>query len=77
MGTFSRRATIDWVGDVLHGSGDVTAGTSAFAVPVTHRGIAGEPATMISPKGSRTMEGCTTSAAIRSVLAIAVDVDAV
>lgn len=50
MATFSRRATVDWVGDVLHGSGDVTAGTSAFAVPVTYPRIAGEPPTMTSPE---------------------------
>ena len=50
MATFSRRATIDWSGDVLHGAGGVTAGTEAFSVPVTYPRLAGEPPGATSPE---------------------------
>ena len=42
MATFSRYAVVDWNGDVLRGSGIVTAGTAAFAVPVTFPRVHGE-----------------------------------
>jgi osmotically inducible protein OsmC len=42
MATFSRHAVVDWNGDVMHGTGTVTAGTAAFTVPVTFPRIAGE-----------------------------------
>jgi hypothetical protein len=35
MATFSRRAVLEWNGDVMAGAGEVTAATAAFAVPVT------------------------------------------
>lgn len=50
MALFSRRATIDWNGDVLHGDGRVAAGSQSFYVPVTYPHIAGEPAGMTTPE---------------------------
>jgi organic hydroperoxide reductase OsmC/OhrA len=42
MATFSRRAVLEWDGDVMDGAGAVTAGTRAFAVPATFPSTAGE-----------------------------------
>jgi osmotically inducible protein OsmC len=50
MATFSRHATIDWSGDVLHGTGAVSAGSDAFSVPVTFPRLAGEPAGVTTPE---------------------------
>lgn len=61
MATFSRRATFEWSGDVLRGTGAIAAGSEAFTVGATF------PAE----------EGCTIAAAIRGTVAISVDVRAV
>ncbi len=50
MATFFRRATIDWTGDVLHGNGEVTAGSRAFSVPVTFPRLNGEPSGTTTPE---------------------------
>ena len=50
MAAFSRRATLDWTGDVLHGRGAVTAGSEAFAVGATFPRLHGEPAGSTTPE---------------------------
>ena len=50
MATFSRRATIEWNGDVLRGAGAVTAGSDTFSVGVTFPRIAGEPPQTTTPE---------------------------
>jgi osmotically inducible protein OsmC len=50
MATFSRRAVLDWNGDVVDGAGDVTAGTRAFAVPVTFPSTTGEASGKTTPE---------------------------
>jgi osmotically inducible protein OsmC len=35
MAEFSRHADVDWTGNLLNGNGQATAGTGAFALPVT------------------------------------------
>jgi hypothetical protein len=51
--TFSRRAVLEWNGDVMEGDGDVTAGTRAFAVPVTFPTTAGEAPGKTTPRTAR------------------------
>jgi hypothetical protein len=43
MAIISRRATIDWSGDVVHGTGAVSAGSGSFSVAVTFPRLGGEP----------------------------------
>src|SRR5215207_6750036 len=43
MATFSRRATLEWRGDVVHGAGTIAAGAGAFAVAATFPRLSGEP----------------------------------
>src|SRR5687767_10233103 len=50
MMTFSRRAVLEWNGDVMEGDGDVTAGTRAFAVPVTFPTTAAEAPGKTTPE---------------------------
>jgi osmotically inducible protein OsmC len=50
MATFSRRAVLEWNGDVMAGAGEVTAATAAFAVPVT------VPSTTVEAPGKTTPE---------------------
>jgi osmotically inducible protein OsmC len=50
MATFSRRAEIQWEGDVLHGSGHVAADTASFAVPVTFPTASGDPPGKTTPE---------------------------
>jgi lipoyl-dependent peroxiredoxin len=50
MAIFSRRAILDWNGDVMDGAGDVTVGTRAFAVPVTFPSTTGEPPGKTTPE---------------------------
>jgi osmotically inducible protein OsmC len=50
MATISRQAVLEWNGDVISGAGQVTAGTDAFAVPVTFPSTAGEPAGKTTPE---------------------------
>ena len=50
MATFTRSATLDWRGDVLRGTGAVTAGSDAFAVGATFPRLHGEPAGSTTPE---------------------------
>jgi osmotically inducible protein OsmC len=50
MATFSRRAVLEWNGDVMDGAGEVTAGTGAFAVPATFPSTAGEAPGKTTPE---------------------------
>jgi osmotically inducible protein OsmC len=50
MTQFSRSAEIEWHGDVMHGSGRVTAGTKAFAVPITFPSTSGEAPGKTTPE---------------------------
>src|SRR2546421_10004760 len=50
MATFERHADISWSGSVTEGGGDVTAGTGAFALPVTFPARVGEPGGKTSPE---------------------------
>jgi len=50
MATFSRRAVLEWNGDVTDGAGNVTAGTRAFAVPATFPSTAGEAPGKTTPE---------------------------
>jgi osmotically inducible protein OsmC len=50
MATFSRQATVDWNGDVMHGAGIVTAGTAAFTLPVTYPHVGGEASGDTTPE---------------------------
>jgi lipoyl-dependent peroxiredoxin len=50
MATFSRRTILEWNRDVLDGAGDVTAGTRAFAVPVTFPSTVGEASGKTTPE---------------------------
>ena len=50
MATFSRSAVLEWSGDVRHGSGTVTAGTSAFHVAASFPRLAGEPPGTTTPE---------------------------
>jgi osmotically inducible protein OsmC len=50
MATFSRRAVLEWNGDVMNGAGDVTAATRAFAVPVTFPSTVGEAPGKTTPE---------------------------
>ena len=48
--SFSRRATLEWNGDVVHGSGHVTAGSQAFSIPATFPRVAGDPPGPTTPE---------------------------
>jgi lipoyl-dependent peroxiredoxin len=50
MAIFSRRAVLEWNGDVLDGAGQVTAGTGAFAVPATFPSTSGEGVGKTTPE---------------------------
>jgi osmotically inducible protein OsmC len=50
MATVSRSAILDWNGGVMDGAGEVTAGTRAFAVPVTFPSTAGEAPGKTTPE---------------------------
>lgn len=50
MTTFSRRAELRWEGELMTGSGEVTAGTGAFAVPVRFPSVAGDPPGKTTPE---------------------------
>ena len=50
MAAFSRRATLDWSGDVLRGEGAVTAGSDAFTVGATFPRLHCEPAASTTPE---------------------------
>ena len=42
MATFERHADVSWSGSVTEGGGEITAGTGAFALPVTFPARVGE-----------------------------------
>lgn len=50
MATFSRSAEVRWDGDVMHGSGDVTAASGAFAIPIRFPSTLGEPPGKTTPE---------------------------
>ena len=50
MATFERHADLSWSGSVTEGGGEVTAGTGAFALPVTFPARVGEPGGKTSPE---------------------------
>lgn len=50
MAAFSRSAVLEWDGDVMRGSGTVTAGTEAFAAPASFPRVVGEPQGVTTPE---------------------------
>lgn len=50
MATFARSATLDWSGDVLRGSGEVSAGSAAFTAGASFPRIRGEPPGTTTPE---------------------------
>ena len=50
MASFSRRATLEWTGDVVRGSGHVAASSGAFSVGATFPRLAGEPRGLTAPE---------------------------
>lgn len=50
MSTFFRRAELRWVGEVMAGSGEVTAGSGAFKVPARFPSVAGDPPGKTTPE---------------------------
>jgi osmotically inducible protein OsmC len=50
MTQFSRFAEIEWTGDVMRGNGRATAGTEAFAVPITFPSTSGEAPGKTTPE---------------------------
>ena len=50
MATFSRHVDVDWTGNLMEGSGKVSAGTGAFSLPVTFPKRIGEPGGATSPE---------------------------
>jgi lipoyl-dependent peroxiredoxin len=50
MATFSRRAELQWEGDLMSGAGDVRAGSGAFAVPVRFPSVVGDPPGKTTPE---------------------------
>jgi osmotically inducible protein OsmC len=68
--TFSRRASLEWTGDVPRGSGRVTAGSDAFSIGATFPRLAGEPAGTTTPEELLAASHATCfGIALRSVLA--------
>lgn len=50
MAVFSRRAVLQWEGEVPGGSGEVAAGSGAFTVGAMFPSIAGDPAGKTTPE---------------------------
>jgi osmotically inducible protein OsmC len=50
MPTFARRATISWKGSLLEGAGQATAGSGAFALPVSFPRRIGDAQGVTSPE---------------------------
>ena len=68
--TFSRRANLEWTGDVPRGSGRVTAGSAAFSIAAAFPRLAGEPAGTTTPEELLAASHATCfGIALRSVLA--------
>jgi len=69
MATFSRHAVVDWNGDVIRGTGMVTAGTAAFTVPVSWPVVRGEAPGLTTPEELLAASHATCYAiALRSVI---------
>jgi osmotically inducible protein OsmC len=70
MASFQRSATLEWTGDVVHGTGRVVAGSGAFALTATFPRLAGEPAGATTPEELLAASHATCfGIALRSVLA--------
>ena len=68
--SFRREAVLEWIGDVVKGSGRVVAGSGAFALPATFPRLAGEPAGTTTPEELLAASHATCfGIALRSVLA--------
>jgi lipoyl-dependent peroxiredoxin len=50
MTTFARRASLEWIGDVRDGSGDIVAGSGAFSSPATFPRVSGEAPGVTTPE---------------------------
>jgi osmotically inducible protein OsmC len=49
-GSFHRRAVLAWVGDVVRGSGRISAGSGSFSTSATFPQVAGEPRGATTPE---------------------------
>jgi len=50
MTGFSRRASLEWIGDVRGGSGSVAGDSNAFRIPATFPRVTGDPAGTTTPE---------------------------
>lgn len=50
MAEFSRSAVLEWAGDVMRGSGTVTAGTEAFQASASFPRVVGDPPAVTTPE---------------------------
>lgn len=50
MAQFSRSAVLEWTGEVMHGSGTVTAGTEAFEARASFPRVVGEAQGVTTPE---------------------------
>jgi lipoyl-dependent peroxiredoxin len=50
MAIFSRRSELQWDGELMSGSGQVSAGSGAFTVPVRFPSVAGDPPGKTTPE---------------------------
>lgn len=50
MAEFSRSAVLEWIGDVMHGSGTVTAATEAFEAAASFPRVVGEANGVTTPE---------------------------
>lgn len=48
--TFSRAATLEWEGDILHGNGKVKAASAAFEAGATYLSVRGDPPGATTPE---------------------------
>jgi osmotically inducible protein OsmC len=70
MTSFRRSATLEWAGDVVHGTGRVTAGSGAFTLVATFPRLGGESAGATTPEELLAASHATCfGIALRSVLA--------
>jgi osmotically inducible protein OsmC len=69
IATFSRLVEVEWMGDVPHGAGWVSAGTAAFSAPVTFPRLGGEAPGTTTPEELLAASHATCFAiALRSVI---------
>jgi lipoyl-dependent peroxiredoxin len=50
MAIFSRRSVLQWDGEIMSGSGQVSAGSGAFTVPVRFPSVSGDPPGKTTPE---------------------------